>query len=125
MPPYPHRGSNWWPSQQEGRGKRLRHRAICRSRFCWPANWRDISTWLVLHCSAHAEAATFGQLGLQLENGLVEIFLSMCGTLVLASCGLGERCQRAGCVSVAVLLAEWRARGSCITTRLHLNLPQS
>ena len=23
---------------------------------------------------------TFGQLGLQLENGLVEIFLSMCGT---------------------------------------------
>ena len=30
---------------------------------------------------------TFGQLGLQLENGLVEIFLSMCGTLVLASCG--------------------------------------
>ena len=28
---------------------------------------------------------TFGQLGLQLENGLVEIFLSMCGTLVLAS----------------------------------------
>ena len=98
---------------------------MCRSRFCWPANWRDISTCLVLHCSAHAEAATFGQLGLQLENGLVEIFLLMCGTLVLASCGLGERCQRAGCVAVAVLLAEWRARGSCITTRLHLNLPQS
>ena len=52
-------------------GKRRRHRTIRRSRFCWPANWRDISTWLVLHCSAHAEAATFGQLGLQLENGLV------------------------------------------------------
>ena len=46
-------------------------------------------------------------------------------SLVLASCGLGERCQRAGCVAVAVLLAEWRARGSCITTRLHLNLPHS
>ena len=117
--------SGFEPVAFASRGKRLRHRTIRRSRFCWPANWRDISTWLVLHCSAHAEAATFGQLGLQLENGLVEIFLSMCGTLVLASCGLGERCQRAGCVAVAVLLAEWRARGSCITTRLHLNLPQS
>ena len=117
--------SGFEPVAFAARGKRLRHRAMCRSRFCWPANWRDISTCLVLHCSAHAEAATFGQLGLQLENGLVEIFLSMCGTLVLASCGLGERCQRAGCVAVAVLLAEWRARGSCITTRLHLNLPQS
>ena len=68
---------------------------------------------------------TFGQRGLQLENGLVEIFLSMCGTLVLASCGLGERRRQAGCVAVAVLLAEWRARGSCITTRLRLNLHKS
>ena len=117
--------SGFEPVAFAARGKRLRHRTIRRSRFYWPANWRDISTWLVLHCSAHAEAATFGQLGLQLENGLVEIFLSMCGTLVLASCGLGERCRRAGCVAVAVLLAEWRARGSCITTRLHLNLPHS
>ena len=39
---------------------------------------------------------TFGQLGLQLENGLVEIFLSMCGTLVLASCGLGVWASGAG-----------------------------
>jgi hypothetical protein len=101
--------SGFEPVAFAARGKRLRHRAIHRSRFCWPANWRDISTWLVLHCSAHAEAATFGQLGLQLENGLVEIFLLKCGTLVLASCGLGERCQRAGCVAVAVLL---RPRGT-------------
>ena len=58
--------SGFEPVAFAARGKRLRHRAIHRSRFCWPANWRDISTWLVLHCSAHAEAATFGQLGLQL-----------------------------------------------------------
>ena len=94
--------SGFEPVAFASRGKRLRHRTIRRSRFCWPANWRDISTWLVLHCSAHAEAATFGQLGLQLENGLVEIFLSMCGTLVLASCGLWA--------SGASVRAAWRWR---------------
>ena len=38
--------------------------------------------------------------------------------------GLGERRQRAGCVAVAALLAEWRTRGSCVTARLHLNSPE-
>ena len=35
--------------------------------------------------------------------------------------GLGERRQQAGCVAVAALLTEWRARGSCVTARLHSN----
>ena len=43
--------SGFEPVAFAARGKRLRHRAMCRSRFCWPANWRDISTCLVLHCS--------------------------------------------------------------------------
>lgn len=72
----------------------------------------------------HVRRLTFGQLGLQLENGLVEIFLSMCGTLVLASCGLGERRQQAGCVAVAALLTEWRAalasQLACTQTRVAL-----
>ena len=38
--------------------------------------------------------------------------------------GLGERRQRAGCVAVAALLAEWRTSGSCVTARLHLNSPE-
>ena len=38
--------------------------------------------------------------------------------------GLGERRQQVGCVAVAALLAEWRARGSCVTARLHLNSPE-
>ena len=36
-------------------------------------------------------------------------------------CWLGERRQQAGCVAVAALLTEWRARGSCVTARLHSN----
>ena len=67
---------------------------------------------------------TLGQLGLCLENNLVEIFLLMCDTSAQASSGLGERRQQAGLwPSWAMLLAEWR--GSCITARLHLNLPES
>ena len=72
---------------------------------------------------------TFGQLGLQLENGLVEIFLSIdvrnIGAGFMRPGRVGERRRQAGCVAVAVLLAEWRARGSCITTRLRLNLHKS
>ena len=62
-----------------------------------------------------------GQLVLHVENGLIEIFLSVCGSSAPAPSCWDERRWQTSCAAAAVLLAEWRERGSCITACLHLN----
>ena len=62
-----------------------------------------------------------GQLVLHVENGLIEIFLSVCGSSAPAPSCWDERRGRTSCAAAAVLLAKWRERGSCITACLHLN----
>jgi len=66
-----------------------------------------------------------GQLVLHVENGLLEIFLAVCGSLVPAPSCWNERRRQTSCAAAAVLLAEWRARGSCITACLHFTPPSS
>ena len=61
-----------------------------------------------------------GQLVLHVENGLIEIFLSVCGSSAPVPSCWDERRWQTSCAA-AVLLAEWRERGSCITACLHLN----
>ena len=113
-----HRGQLHRDARDHRDPAQLALHALLHPQDLW---WRAVMTLIsALHLTY--AGFTFGQLGLQLENGLVEIFLSMCGTLVLASCGLGEPRQQAGCVAVAVLLAEWRARPSPPQSpRLHSN----
>ena len=62
-----------------------------------------------------------GQLVLHVENGLIEIFLSVCGSSAPAPSCWDERRGWTSCAASAVLLAKWRERGSCITACLHLN----
>ena len=64
-----------------------------------------------------------GQLVLHVhvENGLIEIFLSVCGSSAPAPSCWDEQRGRTSCAAAAVLLAKWRERGSCITACLHLN----
>ena len=71
----------------------------------------------------HAACLVFGvgQLVLHVENGLIEIFLSLCGSSAPAPSCWDERRWQTSCAAAAVLLAEWRERGSCITACLHLN----
>jgi hypothetical protein len=59
-------------------------------------------------------ASGVGQLALREENGLLETFLSMCGSSTPAPSCQDERLQQTSC-------AEWRARGSCTTARLQSN----
>ena len=66
-------------------------------------------------------ASGIGQLVLHVENGLLEIFLLVCGPSTPAWSCQDERRQQTSCAAAAVLLAEWRARGSCTTARLHSN----
>ena len=70
----------------------------------------------------HAACLVFGvgQLVLHVENGLIEIFLSVCGSSAPAPSCWDERRGWTSCAA-AVLLAKWRERGSCITACLHLN----
>ena len=113
VPPYPHRGSNRWLSQQGG--------SVFATALFVAAGFAGRPTGGIYRPGWCCIAAPMPR-----PPHLASLACSWrMASLVLASCGLGERCQRAGCVAVAVLLAEWRARGSCITTRLHLNLPQS
>ena len=113
VPPYPHRGSNRWLSQHGG--------SVFATALFVAAGFTGRPTGGIYRPGWCCIAAPMPR-----PPHLASLACSWrMASLVLASCGLGERCQRAGCVAVAVLLAEWRARGSCITTRLHLNLPQS
>jgi len=78
---------------------------------------------MVSCCSRTCGCLVFGvgQLVLHMENGLIEIFLSLCGPSAPAPSCWDERRWQTSCAAVAVLLAEWRERGSCITACLHLN----
>ena len=58
-------------------------------------------------------ASGFGRLQLHVENGLLKIFRSVCGSSTPASSCQDERRRQTSCAAAAVLLTEWRARGSC------------
>ena len=60
-----------------------------RDKIRWPA------------CSSHV------------ENGILEIFLTVCGSSASAPSCWVERRRQTSCAAATVLLAEWRARGSC------------
>jgi len=47
------------------------------------------------------------------ENGLLEILLTVCGSSAPAPSCWVERRRQTSCAAAAVLLAKWRARGSC------------
>ena len=55
------------------------------------------------------------------RDGLIEIFLSVCGSSAPAPSCWDERRWQTSCAAAAVLLAEWRECGFCITACLHLN----
>ena len=79
---------------------------------------RAQSNGTLLHKTARVRVACLasgvGQLALREENGLLETFLSMCGSSTPAPSCQDERLQQTSC-------AEWRARGSCTTARLQSN----
>ena len=81
----------------------------------WPALQRQLAATADVACSASG----IGQLVLHVENGLLETFLLVCGSSTPAWSCQDERRQQTSCA--AAMLAEWRARGSCTTARLHSN----
>ena len=74
--------------------------------------------WLALqrHPAAQGHVACLvfgvGQLVLHMENGLIEIFLSVCGSSTPAPSCRDERRRQTSGAAAAVPLAEWRAGGS-------------
>ena len=76
--------------------------------------------WLVLqrHPAAQGHVACVdsgvGRLVRHVENGLLEIFLTVCaGSSAPAPSCWVERRRQTSCAAAAVLLAKWRARRSC------------
>ena len=82
--------------------------------------WLALQRQLAAQAGVACLASGVGLLDLHVENGLLEIFLSVCGSSTPAPSCQDERRQQTSCA--AAMLAEWRARGSCTTARLHSNL---
>ena len=90
---------------------------ICESVVaCWHNQAREPPATSRCGCLA----SRFGQLDLHVENGLLEIFPSGCGSSTPAPSCQDERRQQTSCAAAAGRVA-WRARGSCTTARLHSN----
>ena len=78
---------------------------------CWHNQHRELPAPADVACSA----SRFGQLVLHVENGLLKIFLSVCGSSTPAPSCQDERLQQTSRAAAAVLI------GSCTTTRLRSN----
>jgi len=84
------------------------------------AGWHALQRQPAAPADVACSASGFGQLVLHVENGLLEIFLLVCGSSTPAWSCQDERRQQTSCAAAAGM-AEWRARGSCTTARLHSN----
>ena len=82
--------------------------------------WLALQRQLAAQAGVACLASGVGQLDLHVENGLLEIFLSVCGSSTPAPSCQDEQRQQTSCAAAAGRVA-WRARGSCTTARLHSN----
>ena len=77
------------------------------------AGWRGLQR----HPAAQGRVACVdsgvGRLVRHVVNGLLEIFLAVCGSSAPAPSCWVERRRQTSWAAAAVLLAKWRARGSC------------
>jgi hypothetical protein len=82
---------------------------ICKSVVaCWHnqhEGWLHQRVW-------RAQPPDLARLQLHVENGLLEIFRSVCGSSTPASSCQDERRRQTSGAAAAVLLAKWRACGS-------------